>query len=60
MAKKKQKLPKEYRETPEQRVREEGARFRSRIEMPKTTYNRKRAKQDMNRETTRGGGNYHD
>ena len=58
MAKKKQKLPKEYRETPEQRkqrVREEGARFRSRIETPKTTYNRKKASRDFKRETSKGG-----
>ena len=52
MAKNKQKLPKEYRESPEQRkerVREEGNRFRSRIETPKTTYNRKRATRDIKR-----------
>jgi len=50
MAKKKQKLPKEYRETPEQRkerVRAEGTRFRSRIETPKTVYNRKKLKRDI-------------
>ena len=51
---KKQKLPKEYRESPEQRkerVRAEGARFRSRIETPKTVYDRKKLK----RYTMQGG-----
>lgn len=58
MAKKNTKLPKEYRETPEQRkerVKAEGARFRSRIETPKTTYNRKKAERALKREASRGG-----
>lgn len=58
MAKKNQKLPREYRETQEQRkerVRAEGTRFRSRIETPKTTYNRKKAERALRRETSRGG-----
>lgn len=49
---KKQKLPKEYKETPEQRkerVRFEGNRFRSHIETPKTVYNRKASKRDISR-----------
>ena len=57
---KKQKLPKIYRETPEERqkrVQEENGRFRSRIETPKTVYNRKRDKHNMR--NTRGG-EYHD
>ena len=57
MAKKK-KLPKEYRETPEQRkerVRAEGNRFRSRIEVPKTTYNRKATKRALKYDSSRGG-----
>lgn len=48
----KKKLAKEYRETQEQRkerVRAEGTRFRSRIETPKTVYNRKKAKRDASR-----------
>ena len=50
----KKKLPKEYRETPEQRkerVRAEGTRFRSRIETPKNVYNRKK----LNCDALRGG-----
>jgi hypothetical protein len=45
----KKKMLKEYRETPEQRkerVRVEGARFRSRIETPKIVYNRKKLKRE--------------
>ena len=53
---KKNKLPKEYRETPEQhreRVNAEGGRFRSRIETPKTVYNRKKKHKGK-------GGDYYD
>ena len=59
--KKKQTLPQMYKETPErrkERVREEGARFRSRVEPLKTKYNRKRDKRDMRRDAS-GGGGYH-
>ena len=59
MAKKK-KLPKEYRESPKQRlerVREEGNRFRSRIETPATVYNRKKDKHSARRNH---GGDYYD
>lgn len=58
MGKKKQKLPKKYRETPEQRkerVRAEGARFRSRIETPKNVYNRKRVERELRRDISQGG-----
>lgn len=55
---KKQKLPKLYRETPEERkkrVQEENGKFRSRIETTKVTYNRKRDKHNMRRENLGGG-----
>ena len=51
MSKKKSKLPRYYKESPEaraERVREEAGRYKSRIVEPKTRYNRQRANNKKN------------
>ena len=57
MSKKNAKVPSQYKESKEQRlirIREESGRFMSRIETPKTVYNRKK----LNNAKHRGGDNY--